>query len=159
LFLIFKKPSASKFISQIYSPLSQKDNIIVPSLAQNKLEPGFVTGFTDGEGSFGLYIYTNTASKIGWYVLMDFKFTIHLRDKDILYKIKIYFGAGVISKHGETLTNYSIRSIKDIPSVVNHFYKFPPLLFALLCFALLPLLLRLLFTQPTLASGAPRSYL
>ena len=86
---------------------------------------GFVTGFTDGEGSFGLYLYTNTASKLGWYALMDFKFTIHLRDKDILYKIKNYFGAGVISKHGETLTNYSIRSIKDILSVVNHFYKFP----------------------------------
>jgi len=52
---------------------------------------------------------------------MDFKFTIHLRDTDILYKIKIYFGAGagVISKHGETLTNYSIRSIKDIPSVAG----------------------------------------
>ena len=32
---------------------------------------------------------------------------------------------GVISKHGETLTNYSIRSIKDIQSVVNHFDKFP----------------------------------
>ena len=30
LFLIFKKPSASKFISQIYSPLSPKDNIIAP---------------------------------------------------------------------------------------------------------------------------------
>lgn len=97
----------------------------MPSLAHNKLEPGFVTGFTDGEGSFGLYIYTNTASKFGWYVLMDFKFTIHLRDKDILYNIKNYFGAGVISKHGETLINYSIRSIKDIPSVVNHFDKFP----------------------------------
>lgn len=56
---------------------------------------------------------------------MDFNFTIHLRDKYILYKIKFYFCAGVISKHVETLTNYSIRSIKDIPSVVNHFDKFP----------------------------------
>src|ERR1700678_215566 len=62
LFLNFKKPSASKFISQIYSPLSPKDNIIVPS--HTKLEPGFVTGITDAEGCFGLYIYTNTASKI-----------------------------------------------------------------------------------------------
>jgi hypothetical protein len=58
--------------------------MIVPSPVLNHLEPGFVTGFTDGEGCFGLYIYTNTALKIGWYVLIDFKFTIHLRDKDIL---------------------------------------------------------------------------
>ena len=92
-FLIFKKPSTSKFISQIYSPLSRKDSMIVPSPVLIHLEPGFVTGFTDGEGCFGLYIYTNTALKIGWYVLIDFKFTIHLRDKDILYKIKNYFGA------------------------------------------------------------------
>jgi hypothetical protein len=89
------------------------------------MNPWFITGFTDGEGCFGLYIYSNTASKIGWYVFLDFKFTIHLRDKEILDQIKNYFGVGVISKHGEHLINYSVRSIKDIQLVINHFDKFP----------------------------------
>ena len=39
---------------------------------------------------------------------MDFKITIHLRDKDILYKIKIYFCAGVLSKHGKRLSNIAL---------------------------------------------------
>ena len=58
-----------------------------PALSSlNKLEPWIVTGFTDG--CFGLYIYKNSASKIGWYVFLDFKFTLHLRDRNILDQIK-----------------------------------------------------------------------
>jgi hypothetical protein len=78
-----------------------------------------------GEGCFGLYIYTNTASKTGWYVFLDFKITLHLRDRDILDQIKNYFGVGVISKHGEQLNNYGIRSIKDIQLIINHFDEYP----------------------------------
>lgn len=96
-----------------------------PASMLQKLEPWFVTGFTDGEGCFGLYIYTNTASKTGWYVFLDFKITLHLRDRDILDQIKNYFGVGVISKHGEHLNNYGIRSIKDIQLIINHFDEYP----------------------------------
>ena len=85
-----------------------------------KLDPWFVSGFTDGEGCFGLYIYTNTASKIGWYVFLDFKITLHKKDKDLLDQIKKYFGIGEISKHGEQTINYGIRSIKDLQLIINH---------------------------------------
>lgn len=94
------------------------------SEAKNKLNPWFVTGFTDGEGCFGLYIYKNTALKIGWYAFLDFKITLHKKDKDLLDKIKIYFGVGKISKHGEQTINFGIRSIKDLQLIINHFDKF-----------------------------------
>jgi LAGLIDADG endonuclease len=83
-----------------------------------------VTGFIDGEGCFGLYIYSNIASKSGWYVFLDFKITLHNKDRELLYQIKIYFGVGEISKHGKQTINYGIRSIKDLQLIINHFDKF-----------------------------------
>ena len=44
------------------------------------LNPLFITGFTDGEGCFGLYIYRNAALKIGWYTFWILK---------LLYMLKI----------------------------------------------------------------------
>jgi hypothetical protein len=89
------------------------------------LNPWFITGFTNGEGCFGLYIYRNAALKIGWYTFLDFKITLHVKDRNILEQFKKYFGVGVISKHGKNLCNYSIKSIKDIQMVINHFDTFP----------------------------------
>lgn len=89
------------------------------------INPWFVTGFTDAEGCFGLYIYKNAALKIGWYTFLEFKITLHVKDKKWLENIQNYFGVGVISKHGENLCNYSIKSIKDIQKVINHFDNFP----------------------------------
>lgn len=109
--------SPSKY--QIYSVTK---STVIKSF--QKLDPWFVSGFTDGEGCFGLYIYTNTASKIGWYVFLDFKITLHKKDKDLLDQIKKYFGIGEISKHGEQTINYGIRSIKDLQLIINHFDKF-----------------------------------
>jgi hypothetical protein len=91
-------------------------------LPQSKLDPWFVTGFIDGEGCFGLYTYTNAASK--WYVFLDFKFTLHTKDRDLLDQIKFYFCVGEISKHGEQSINYGIRSMKYLQLIINHFYKF-----------------------------------
>jgi len=89
------------------------------------LNPWFVTGFTDAEGCFGLYIYKNAALKISWYTFLEFKITLHVKDKKWLENIQNYFDVGVISKHGENLCNYSIKSIKDIQKVINHFDNFP----------------------------------
>lgn len=119
---------ASKQNTQITSPLLTKDIIMYDSDhfngTQHKLNPWFVTGFTDGDACFGLYIYKNTALKIGWYAFLDFKITLHKKDRDLLNKIKNYFGVGEISKHGEQSINYGIRSIKDLQMIINHFDKF-----------------------------------
>ena len=38
-----------------------------PRQMSQLLNPWFITGFTDGEGCFGLYTYKNAALKIGWH--------------------------------------------------------------------------------------------
>jgi len=127
----------TNFLIRYFNTCSYKLFIVSPFKYQNHiykkntvkkylkfLDPWFITGFTDAEGCFRLYIYTNTASKIGWYVFLDFKFTLHKKDKDLLNKIKNYFGVGEISKHGYNLINYGIRSIKYLQLIINHFEKF-----------------------------------
>jgi hypothetical protein len=101
--------------------LSDNVNAIKPG---SKLDPWLVTGFTDGEGCFGLYIYPNTASKIGWYVFLDYKITLHEKDKIILDQIQNYFGVGSVFNHGKQTKQYGIKSIKDLQIIINHFDKF-----------------------------------
>jgi len=103
-------------------PLQPKGAVIKPSL---RLDPWNVTGFTDAEGCFGLYIYKNTALKIGWYVFLDFKITLHERDKDILDQIQNYFGVGSVFNHSEQSKQYGLKSIKDLQIIIAHFDKFP----------------------------------
>ena len=114
------KVETQKF--SLYQHEGSSVTVIKPKL---KLDPWEVTGFTDGEGCFGLYIYENIASKIGWYVFLDFKITLHERDKDILYQIQKFFGVGGVFNHGEQTKQYGIKSIKDQQMIIAHFDKFP----------------------------------
>lgn len=91
----------------------------------NNLAPWFVTGFTDAEGCFGLYIYKNTNYKTDWFVSLVFQISLHERDKDLLEQIQNYFGVGSISSHDSAALKYSVRSYKDMQKIIAHFDKFP----------------------------------
>jgi hypothetical protein len=42
-----------------------------------KLAPGWVTGFTDAEGSFFVTIFQNKEYKCGWQVQATYSITLH----------------------------------------------------------------------------------
>jgi hypothetical protein len=72
-------------IKILFKQLNKKKKFF-PTLVQSnftKLNPWFVTGFTDGEGSFGISIYIDNRIKgrIGWAVKPSFQ--ISLKSKDI----------------------------------------------------------------------------
>jgi hypothetical protein len=56
------------------------------------LNPWFVTGFTDAEGCFGLYIYKNKNYKTGWSINLVFQISLHEKDINLLEQFKLYFG-------------------------------------------------------------------
>ena len=89
------------------------------------LNPWFITGFTDAEGCFGLYIYKNDKIKTGWSISLVYQISLHKKDKQILEQIQNYFGVGGITSHGSTSLKYSVRSIKDMQIIIDHFNKFP----------------------------------
>lgn len=58
----------------------------------------FVTGFTDGEGSFGITIYIDKRIKgrSGWAVKPSFQISLNSKDINLLLQLQEFFGCGVI---------------------------------------------------------------
>ena len=76
---------------QIKIPSKQLINNFSTKIYPNKIEPWFLTGFTDAEGCFGLYIYKNANYKTGWFISLVFQISLHEKDKIILEQIQNYF--------------------------------------------------------------------
>ena len=63
-----------------------------------KLNPWFVTGIIDAEGTFCTTIYKNKAYKTGWVVRSFFEIGLNQRDNSVIYQLKDFFeGIGTIS--------------------------------------------------------------
>ena len=91
----------------------------------DKLDPNWVTGFVDAEGCFSISV--DIPNCLIWKVKASFEINLHEKDKDILYKIKSFFGVGVVyhrrdrKKYVYTVTN--LNNIKDV--IIPHFTSFP----------------------------------
>lgn len=83
----------------------------------NKLHPQWITGFTDAEGSFGVYIYKkDNRQKTSWEIKPRFSIHLHARDTELIKKIQAFFNCGRISES----KNNSIKfEVGDLSSLVN----------------------------------------
>ena len=100
-------------------------NINLANDAFYNLNPWFLTGFVDAEGSFTLGISRNKYCKTGWSNRLFFQIVLHKRDVEILERIQNYFCVGKIYKLGSQSNILHISSIKDLEVVFNHFDKYP----------------------------------
>ncbi len=99
----------------------------------------YLSGFVDGEGSFGLYLRPRGRNRRG-YGSPDTCFAIGLRsdDLEILETIRSYFGVGLIgnykyktkeSKSGISRRSYyTIRKVSDLEKIVIPNFEKHPLL-------------------------------
>lgn len=88
--------------------------------------PYYVTGFADGEASFGIYFTKYSKSKAGYLIQPNFQITLHKNDSALLLLLKKFFkGVGGIYKDGDRLLKYSVRSLKDVKVIIEHFEKYP----------------------------------
>ena len=95
------------------------------SLENLKLNPWFVTGFTDGEGSFSIIVAKRGTFKVQFQPRLFFQISLHVKDTILLEQVKIYFGVGNIYPKTSDTIIYAVRSIKDLTVIVNHFDKYP----------------------------------
>jgi len=87
----------------------------------------YISGFTDGEGSFSVSFSKRNKFKTHLEVRPSFSISQHKRNLDVLKNIRDYFGVGAIrfSKRDQNY-KYEARSIKDlIKVVIPHFERFP----------------------------------
>ncbi len=111
---------------QFKIPSNQLNKAHFSTSVQNPgLNPWFVSGFSDAEGCFSISIRPNPNMKTNWRVSASFLIKLHIKDIEILEKIKHTLGVGTIRKSGIDMVVFAVESIKDLQVIVNHFDKYP----------------------------------
>jgi LAGLIDADG endonuclease len=117
-----KIPSKQIINKRLYSSIVERSS-------RNKcsLNPWFITGFLDAEGSFMVIVRENPKNRTGWLVVVIFSIALHKRDMRILEDLQAYFGgAGSIRKNGKDTFKFRIESLELISNlVIPHFDKYP----------------------------------
>jgi hypothetical protein len=95
---------------------------LVPIVSLRKLNPWFVTGFIDGEGSFGINIIKK---KVGYSVKPVFQISLHSKDQVLLESIQSFFGGvGRIYFIGKDSIKYQVRSVEGLEVIINQLDKY-----------------------------------
>ena len=79
----------------------------------------------DAEGSFMLGFFKSDSYKLGYRTQAIFKISLHKKDYNLLSLIQDYFKVGTITDHGETTLQYTVKSLKDLNIIIDHFDKYP----------------------------------
>ena len=97
-----------------------------------KITPDYIIGLTDGEGSFTAYIKDPSSKKnVKRRVKAEPRFYLKLieKDKDILYKLKDYFGCGNVYFQKDKRPNhqncyrYEVANRTDLKRIIIPFYQ------------------------------------
>lgn len=94
----------------------------------NALDPFFITGITDAEGTFVCIVRKSAGHHLGWRAEVVFQIGLHKKDLDLLKSIKTYFGnVGIISENNkEDMCAFRVSSPKQIlEHILPHFDKYP----------------------------------
>ena len=97
------------------------------SSKKGKLDPWFITGYTDGEGSFSIRLRTKSNNQFGFHISIVYSICAEINPLNLklLEQVKEYFGGvGSISRSGN-MYFYEISSIKSLVNVRIHFEKYP----------------------------------
>ena len=104
------------------------DNLTSGENQQERLNPYWLVGFTDGEGCFSISIFRNKTLKSGYQIFPEFVLTQGAKSLDTLEKVKDFFGCGRIYKnkrydnHRESLYRYCVRNKADLLNVICPFF-------------------------------------
>lgn len=128
MFLFTKFSYNSIAVSKICSRESFIEKEISNSnIDQNlyKLDPWWITGFSDGEASFSISISSPVSNNGNWSIKPTFAIHLHKKDIKILELIQFYFnGIGNIGI-SQNSAIYRVRNIEDLLIIKSHFMKYP----------------------------------
>lgn len=123
---LFTRQYSTNNITRSVFTVSEVDKSIT-SCKLNLINPFFITGFTDGEGSFMISVRKSSAHRQGWKVQASFVITLHKKDLELLKSIQFSLGGiGSIDPKGENMIQLRLFSIEQITNIIiPHFYKYP----------------------------------
>lgn len=94
---------------------------------KEKLNPYWVTGFSDAEGCFTVSISRRSNLSNSWNISTSFEINLHTKDLSILLQLKKFFGVGIVStKPNRNISVFRVTKNKDLLNVIiPHFLKYP----------------------------------
>lgn len=95
------------------------------SIKEDKLDPWFITVFSDAESNFGCVVAKSDTIKLGWQVRSKFAIKLHKKDLNILEQIFKFFGVGKIYISGDVAL-FEVTKLYDLTNVIiPHFKTYP----------------------------------
>ena len=88
------------------------------------LNPFWIAGFVDGEGTFYVGINKQPSMTIGYQVLPEFRIVQHKKDIKLLYELKKYFGFGVVRVNHDDRYELRIRKNDHLKKIICFFEKY-----------------------------------
>jgi len=96
-------------------------------MTKSQIDPNWISGFVDGEGTFYVGINKHEEMSAGWQVLPEFRVVQHQKDIKLLYKIKEYLGCGTVRKNHGDRYELRIRKLDHLKNIVIPFFESYPL--------------------------------
>lgn len=119
------KTLKQKTYTHSLSNVAGKNNYDIQRNITNKLNPWFVTGFTDGEGCFLVNVRPNSKMKTGYSVELVFKISLHSKDIALVENLRNSLRVGTVTARGSDCIQYWVGSLKDLYVIVHHFDNYP----------------------------------
>lgn len=90
-----------------------------------KLTADWVCGYVEGEGTFAISLENNENMKMGAQVRLVFKITQHVKNIQVLYAVKKYFGIGQVKPQNKnkTVWEYRVSNFEDMIRVIVPFFE------------------------------------
>lgn len=90
------------------------------------LDPNWIVGFTDGDGSFLVHVQNVPSSKLGKTVKLQFKITQDERDIEVLKLILLYLNCGTLRTSDGSCKIVTVTKFADIINIIIPFFqKYP----------------------------------
>ncbi len=88
-----------------------------------QLDPNWIAGFVDGEGTFYVGINKHTEMTAWFQVLPEFRIVQHERDIQLLHAIKKNLWCGVVCKNHDTRYEFRVRKLDHLQGIIIPFFK------------------------------------
>lgn len=100
-------------------------NKIENNEVKTQINPWFITGFTDAEGSFMCNMTRKPKYKAGWEIQPVFQIKLHVKDSSVILGIQQSLGNIGIVDISQSTCNFRVRKLQEIIQLIEFFDKYP----------------------------------
>ena len=92
----------------------------------NKLNPYYISGLTDGEGSFYVGVLPRSHNYVGWEARPSFSLSQNEENKKLIFQLKNFFRCGTIRySKKDKMIKFEVRCLNDLSQkIIPHFDKY-----------------------------------